>query len=37
MFGEADWNVYGNLLHSIRTGEPAFQHVSQSAFVLAAD
>lgn len=27
MIGDADWNAYGNLVHSIRTGEPAFQHV----------
>jgi SAM-dependent methyltransferase len=27
MFGEADWNAYGNLLHNIKTGEPAFKHV----------
>lgn len=27
MMSEADWNAYGNLLHSIKTGEPAFPHV----------
>src|SRR5712691_7664413 len=27
MMNEADWNAYGNLLYSIKTGQPAFQHV----------
>jgi hypothetical protein len=32
MFGEADWNAYGNLLHSIKTGEPAFAQVHGTGF-----
>jgi O-methyltransferase domain/Dimerisation domain len=32
MFGEADWNAYGNLLHNIKTGEPAFKHVNGVGF-----
>jgi SAM-dependent methyltransferase len=28
MFNEADWNAYGNLLYSIKTGQPAFEHVN---------
>ncbi len=32
MFGDADWNGYGALLHSIKTGEPAFEHVNGMTF-----
>jgi SAM-dependent methyltransferase len=28
IFNEADWNAYGNLLYSIKTGQPAFEHVN---------
>jgi hypothetical protein len=27
MTNEAEWNAYGNLLYSIKTGQPAFPHV----------
>jgi len=32
MMSEADWNAYGNLLHTIKTGEPAFPHVHGVGF-----
>ena len=32
MFGDADWNAYGNLLHSVMTGGPAFDHVHGVGF-----
>jgi O-methyltransferase domain/Dimerisation domain len=32
MFGDADWNGYGALLHNIKTGEPAFKHVNGLGF-----
>src|SRR5436309_1899302 len=27
VMNEAEWNAYGNLLYSVKTGQPAFQHV----------
>jgi hypothetical protein len=27
IFNEAAWNAYGNLLYSIKTGQPAFEHL----------
>jgi hypothetical protein len=32
MFGDADWNGFGALLHNIKTGEPAFKHVNGVGF-----
>jgi O-methyltransferase domain len=32
MFGDADWNGFGALLHSVKTGEPAFKHVNGVGF-----
>jgi len=32
MFGDADWNGFGALLHNIKTGQPAFNHVHGVGF-----
>jgi hypothetical protein len=32
MFGDADWNGFGALLHNIKTGEPAFKYVHGIGF-----
>jgi hypothetical protein len=32
MVSDADWNGYGALLHTIKTGEPAFKHVNGLGF-----
>ena len=31
-FSDADWNAYGALLHNVKTGEPAFNHVNGTGF-----
>jgi hypothetical protein len=31
-FSDADWNAYGDLLHNVKTGEPAFNHVNGAGF-----